>query len=224
MFLNSRQCETNVFAWEGTLSMVCSSVPCSLGRHTEGPGASHHMANSTPADPSWEPPSPAHSPGQATRGPPWAAEHRHKKQWLKGFCGFKMQLCGVRTSATLATASQRQPTALNWRAYDTVCKKTRSHTVKPSCSQIWKSFVEKTQSQLSLSLGKENPTEEERAGTRWPSWGSPKTPRGLTMAVSSKEINNYISLETEKKKWTLSQYKNCLQNNYLKSSLRLGGE
>lgn len=159
-----------------------------------------------------------------SRGPPWAAEHRHKKQWLKGFCGFKMQLCGVRTSATLATASQRQPTALNWRAYDTVCKKTRSHTVKPSCSQIWKSFVEKTQSQLSLGLGKENPTEEERAGTRWPSWGSPKTPWGLTMAVSSKEINNYISLETEKKKWTLSQYKNCLQNNYLKSSLRLGGE
>lgn len=97
---------------------------------------------------------------------------------LRGFCGFKMQLCGVRTDAARATTSQRWPTALNWRDYEKVCKKTRRYTVKPSCSQIWESFVEKSQSQLPLGLAEEAPTQEERAGTEWPSWGSPSLHAG----------------------------------------------
>lgn len=124
------------------------------------------------------PPSPAHSPGQAAPDHPGLLNTDIKSIDLRGFCGFKMQLCGVRTGAALATASQRRPTALNWRDYEKVCKKTRRYTVKPSCSQIWESFVEKSQSQLPLGLAEETPTQEERAGTEWPSWGSPSLHAG----------------------------------------------
>lgn len=47
------------------------------------------------------------------------------------------------------------------------------------------------------------------------------------MAISSKEINNtlfFFFKKVGRKSKDIHKYKNCLQNNYLKSLLGLGGE
>lgn len=176
MFLKSRQ--NKRLAWEGAPCKACSCWALQPGRQREGPRAPPHTGQQHTRGPLVGVSQPCHSPGQAAPGHPGLL-NRHKKHRLKGLLWFQDATVWMRTGAALATTSQRWPTALNWRDYEKMCKKTRRYTdTEISCSQIWESFVEKSQSQLPLGLAEETPTQEERAGTEWPSWGSPSLHAG----------------------------------------------